>query len=137
MSDAHSPLNLIDLSLDAALQLEELAQGKRSDAPTFQTLVDALKTPRRSYSGSSGVSMLTDVRNAPLLRKAINNRTPKDASLFFDELVKNVATKDRQYVELAKTLCLMINNNLLTKDYDILVRRHPRLRQHVRLDNAS
>ncbi len=124
-----------ELSLDAALQLEALVQGKRNDAPKFDYLIQLLKEPRVTRSGRSTVSMLTDVRSAPLLQKAIPQGSlerPELVVQFFETLLRGVAGKDPKQIRLAKRFCLALNELLLTKEYDTLVERQPRFKHHPR-----
>ncbi|MGP7984856.1 hypothetical protein [Rhodoblastus sp.] len=135
-------LNPIELSLDAALQLEALAQGGREGAPKFAQLIAVLKAPKPTYSGTSTVSMLTDVRSAPLVRKAILRGSPSKPEAnaqmvnFLDGLVEAVQKNDLEYIKLAKKFCLALNEQLLAKEYNSLVERQTRFRHHARAGNV-
>ena len=66
-NDVNAPMNVIDLSSEAALELEELRQGVRGDVPALENLFAFLRTPAPAFVGES-VSMLADVRSYVLFR---------------------------------------------------------------------
>src|SRR5271156_804192 len=68
--------DLTDLCAEAALELEELRQGFREDAPALNQLVEAMLTPAPAYNGES-VSMLADVRSYALLRDSLDSPKQK------------------------------------------------------------
>lgn len=128
-------LSPIDLSADAALELEELDQGRRTDAPALGALFDFLRTPvsTQKFEGNSGLSMLADVRSYTVLRDSIGVSRAKVGKLsdfkahveaYLEELESGVRAKKRAKVQEAKRFCLSLNENLLSKRMaDIYQRR--------------
>jgi len=99
-------INPIDVSMEAALELEEMKQGHRDDAPALSCLVDLLRRPRRGYSGE-GISMLADVRSltmfkeslgqvAPKIRTAEHDKLPQVISDFLSELEHGVKERNER-----------------------------------------
>src|ERR1700730_6004577 len=63
-------VNPIDLSVEAALELEEFKQSVRADVPALKALFHFIRTPGPAFEGQS-VSMLADVRAYALFRDSI------------------------------------------------------------------
>ena len=121
----------VDLSAEAALELEELRQGVRKDVPALNTLFRVLKTPAQAFAGES-VSLLGDIRSYALLRDSFGAKG-KTANLaefreaaerYLDDLEIGVAKGTKQKIEEAKRFCLSFNEKLLEKQMlEIYVRR--------------
>ncbi len=47
----------IDISIEAALELDELKENLRQDAPALSVLFELLRTPGPAFEGRPGVSM--------------------------------------------------------------------------------
>jgi hypothetical protein len=73
-------VNPIDLSAEAALELEELRQGVRVDVPALVDLFVFLRTPGPAFAGAS-VSMLDDIRSYALFRDSLGS-IPKKPTTF-------------------------------------------------------
>ena len=131
------PLNPIDLSADAILELEELRQGKRTDAPQVTALFDYLRTPAPAplFQGQGSISMLADVRSHALLRASVGpglTRTAtsadfqKQVELYLQNLEKGVAERRLAKINEAKRFCVALNVNLLSRKLDEIYRRRER-----------
>lgn len=140
MSDAAVETNLVevtptDLSLDAALEIEEVLRGEAPSSPSLSKLVDALKAPQPAYSGGS-VSMLSDVRSTRIWRSALRAQPPRNSasyqeiqgliSTFLDSLLHAVAVKDKETLLAAKRFCLDLNREFLMRNYEEIVTRQRR-----------
>jgi hypothetical protein len=127
--------NPVDMSMDAALELEQLKQGHRKDAPALHCLIDLLRKPARGFSGQEGISMLADMRSFTILRESLRQASPKVKAVNYDqlpavlntflsELDRGVIDRDMQKVSQAKQFCLALNAGLLAKQMrDIYARR--------------
>lgn len=112
----------VDLSAEAALELEELKQGVRKDVPALGTLFRVLKTPAQAFAGES-VSMLGDVRSYALLRDSLGTKGKssnlaefrKAAEQYLDDLEAGVAKGAKGKIEEARRFCLAFNEKLLEK----------------------
>ena len=114
----------LDLSLEAALELEEYKQELRNDTPALQALLKVIRTPAPAFRGQ-GMSMLADVRAYPLLRDSLSdagNRPPNNFREFhaviekyLTELETGVAARNPTKIVEAKRFCLAFNSNLLAK----------------------
>src|SRR6266404_3733153 len=71
---ADDVVNPIDISVEAALELEELKQGVRSDVPALNAFFHLIRTPAPAFEGQS-ISMLADVRSYALFRDALPEKT--------------------------------------------------------------
>jgi hypothetical protein len=131
--DANFP-NPIDLSAEAALELEEFKQGVRSDVKALSDLFSFLRTPGPSFTGAS-VSMLADIRSYTLLRDSVGSIPKK--SITFDEFMREidsylrsleagVAAGNEEKIEEAKRFCLSFNSNLVTKEMSEIYARRER-----------
>jgi hypothetical protein len=138
--------NPIDLSAEAALELEELRQGLRSDVPALGDLFAFLRTPGPAFAGDS-VSMLADVRSYTLFRDSLGP-TPKK-SVTFDEFKRvvdmylkdlqiGVAAGNKEKIEEAKRFCLSFNANLVAKQMaEIYARRERADSRYVSHESIS
>jgi hypothetical protein len=70
-------INPVDMSMDAALELEQMKQGARDDAPALHRLLELLRTPSRGFSGQEGISMLADMRSFTMFRESLGQVSPK------------------------------------------------------------
>jgi hypothetical protein len=117
------PLNSADLSLEAALELEELKQHIRDDAPALYALFRLIRTPLPAYNGES-VSMLADARAYPVLRDSTRSadtvRDYGDFKTFFErylnELEDGVSRADLDKIDEAKRFCLALNTQVIAKE---------------------
>jgi hypothetical protein len=124
----------IDVSMEAALELEELKQGHRGDAPAFHHLIELLRKPSRGFSGE-GISMLADVRSFTIFKESLGpvsskvrtasyDQLPSAVSDFLSELERGVKERNTQRLNQAKQFCLVFNTHLLAKQMsDIYARR--------------
>ena len=122
MDDPYDLGNPIDLSLEAAIELEELKQRARSDAPALRALFELMRTPPLGFRGES-LSMLEDARAYPLLRDTVYaNRKPVAGNFkaFFEkylsELEEGVAAKNIDTIKEARSFCLALNKLAVAKD---------------------
>jgi hypothetical protein len=143
--------NPIDLSAEAALELEELKQNVRSDAPAMRELFDLLRTPSRapSFNGNSSISMLADIRSYAVLRDALpaqrSVKSNKNRQEFIDavmnylkELEVGVADRNKAKLDEAKRFCVALNENLLAKRMqEIYLRRERADSRYVSHDSIS
>jgi hypothetical protein len=123
MADVATPM---ELSADAALELEELDQGKRVDAPALDALFQFLRTPVSAvtFAGHGGLSMLADIRAYTILRDSIGRSPPrvgrrsefeKLIAEYLIELEAGVHEKKSVKIQEAKRFCLSLSENLLSK----------------------
>jgi len=126
--------NPVDLSAEAILELEELKQHVRSDAPMFEALLNFLRTPVPAFQGK-GISMLDDIRSYTLLRDSVNpeSRKAKDLAEFskvlrryFEEAETGVKAGNKTWIDEAKRFCLAFNANLLAKQMNEIYGRRER-----------
>lgn len=130
--DVMSP---VDLSVEAALELEELKQQLRNDAPALLALLRFIRTPGPAFSGKS-VSLLDDVRAYPLLRDSVGDRTKKRPANFdafkkwiesyLIDLEAGVRKRDSRKIEEAKRFCLSLNTHLLARQMNEIYNRRER-----------
>jgi len=132
IDDPQDPGNAIDLSLEAAIELEELKQRVRSDAPTLRTLFDLIRTPPFAFRGES-LSMLEDARAYPLLRDTVYaNRKPISGDFkvflenYLNELEEGVSAKNAEKIAEAKIFCLSLNKLAVAKDMSEFYSRRDR-----------
>jgi hypothetical protein len=128
-------MNPLDMSMDAALELEELKQGGRDDAPALHHLIELLRTPSRGFSGEEGISMLADMRSFTMFRESLGqvwpklratnyDKLPQVISDFLSELERGVHERNDLMVARAEQFCLALNTSLLAKQMsDIYTRR--------------
>jgi hypothetical protein len=133
MSDKFEFMTPVDLSLEAALELEEVKQGLRSDAPSLVALFELLRTPAPGFSGSPSVSMLNDMRAYPLLRDSLGERVKIDYTKFeevvgeyFCDLEEGIKAHDLKKIEEAKRFCLAFNTGMLARQMNEVYRRRDR-----------
>jgi hypothetical protein len=125
----------IDLSVDAALELEEYKRGLRSDVPALKALFHFIRTPARAFVGES-VSLLADVRAYPLLRDSLGDHSKKRPTDFgefrkwvdsyLSELELGVSKRVEKQIEEAKRFCLSLNTHLLARQMNELYTRRER-----------
>lgn len=130
--------NPIDLTVDAALELEELRQGLTQTAPSFDELIDFIRTPSaQSPAGGSGISMLADYRAYPIFRESIRSVTPKFQSAqpkefqellekYFENLRVMIGRGDTKKIEEAKRFCLAFNSALVARTLSEIYSRRER-----------
>ncbi len=136
MSDDVEFMTPADLSMEAALELEEAKQGLRSDAPSLTALFEFLRTPVPGFSGGPSVSMLNDMRAYPLLRDSLDKRIDRkkiDYTKFeeflmnyFCSLEEGVKSLDRKKIEEAKHFCLAFNTRILARQMSEVYGRRER-----------
>jgi hypothetical protein len=135
MADGDDIANPIDLSVDAALELEEYKQGLRPDVPALKALFKFIRTPAHAFVGES-VSLLADVRAYPLLRDSLGERSKKRPTNFGEfrkwfedylfDLENGVAKHAMEKIEEAKRFCLSLNTHLLARQMNELQARRER-----------
>jgi hypothetical protein len=121
------PSNATDISMEAALELQELQETLRSDTPAFDAFLVILRTPAPPFEESrDGISMLDDIRSYSLFKDSLGQVQPTlkvpDFRKFKDlierymrELEGGVATRDPSKIEEAKQFCLAFNTNLMAR----------------------
>jgi hypothetical protein len=127
--------NPTDLSVEAALELEELKQGIRSDAPALTALFHYIRTPAPAFEGQS-VSMLDDIRAYALLRDSLDGPKKTRAASFpefrqlieryLTDLERGVANNQQQEIDEAKRFCLSLNSQMVAKQMNELYSRRER-----------
>lgn len=134
----HALSNPIDISVDAALELEELREGLRDDAPALDALFSLLRTPAPAFQeGERGLSMLADVRSYALFRDSLGQVQPKLRAgdfrqfnlvieKYLGELERGVAARNPDKIDEAKRFCLAFNNNLIAKQMNEIHSRRER-----------
>jgi hypothetical protein len=123
-------LSPVDASSEAALELEELRQGLRESAPTLKEFFRLLREPAPAFAGN-GVRMFSDVQMFYLKRSQPQRpaKTPTREDLkasverFLVDLEQGVVAKKPEKIEEAKTLCLALNRNLLSRKMDDIYSR--------------
>jgi hypothetical protein len=127
-------INPVDLSAEAALELEEFRQGERPDVPALGSLFAFLRTPGPAFTGD-GVSMLADVRSYALLRDSLGAVPKKSTSFdefrkladeYFKDLEAGVAARNKERIEEAKRFCLAFSANLVAKQMTEIYARRER-----------
>jgi hypothetical protein len=115
-----NPSNPADLSLEAALELEEVKQHIRVDSPALSALLHFIRTPLPAFNGES-ISMLADARAYPLLRDSIHIESGardfrKIIEQYLNDLEDGVARADLKKIDEAKRFCIALNTQILAKD---------------------
>jgi len=131
--------NPVDLSVEAALELEELSQKIRNDAPALAAFFDLLRSPAPAAfnTGERGICMLGDVRSYSLLKESLGQVQPRLKQSGFREfrtlieqylkdLEKGVAAGDARMIDEAKQLCLVLNASLISRQMNELNSRRER-----------
>jgi hypothetical protein len=126
----------VDLSAEAALELEELKQGQRNDTPALTELFRFMRTPGPSFQGQSGVSMMADVRSYALFRDTLGpERVPNTNNLadfrkaverYLGDLEAGVTARRKDQIAEAKQFCLSFNENLLMRQMAEIYHRRER-----------
>ena len=118
-------LSIIDLGTDAMLELEELKQQLRSDAPSLSALFDVLRTPTNSptFAGNSGMSMLDDLRSYAFLRDATGISAAPNyrdfaplIKTYLNEMEEGVGKAEEVYINKAKAFCAALVNSFVARD---------------------
>lgn len=140
--------NLTDLSIEAVLELAEVQQGLRNKAPSLTRLFESLSTPAPS-SGGNGISMLADVRSYAIFRDSLQQAGPKwratnfkevqeQLKKLFDAIETGVASKDPEWIEIAKRFCSAINSSFVAKQMgDIYARRERSDARYISHESSS
>jgi hypothetical protein len=123
----------VDVSVEAALELEELKQGLRDDAPALSKLFEILRSRSPAFAGN-GVCMLSDVQSYYLRREphtrlnkiAVGENLKTLVERFLSELEKGVAARKLEKIDEAKNLCLAVNGSLLARKLDDIYSRKER-----------
>lgn len=126
------PTAPLELALDAALELEALAQGVAENAPSFISLVQLLKEGRQLDQVGS-VAMLSDVRGVALVRRALpeaqaSEKTDQAAlreliAEYLNRLLSDVEAHRLEGVREAKRFSLGLNRELLKRQHERLTSR--------------
>lgn len=123
--------NPVDASIEAALELEELKQGHRDDAPALHIFFEMLLKPSPAFLGG-GVRMFADVQEYYLRASAKPAKSAKMPSReeirrsvesFLSDLEQGVNRREQVKIDAARDLCLAINNNLLSRKMDDIFSR--------------
>jgi hypothetical protein len=142
-------LSPMDLSAEAALELEERRQGKRNDTPALSALFRFLRTPVPSaeFQGNVALSMLADVRAYAVLRDSIGAKRAKSTNMsefrkqveaYLVDLEAGVLHNKSEKVDEAKAFCLALNENLISrKMQDIYERRERMDSRYINYDALS
>jgi len=126
----------IDMSSEAILQLEELKQGLREDAPALHTLFKFLRTPAPAFGDQKSVSMLADVRSYALFRDALPTKQANSVKLtdfervveqYLEALEGGVKAKNALKIDAAKRFCLSISDSLIAQQSKELYQRRERV----------
>jgi len=120
-------LSPVDTSIEAALELEELRQGFRDDAPAFARFFELIRRPSPAFAGN-GVRMFSDVQH---YFKASVGKTKRYSGenlktlveQFLSDLERGVAQRNAEKISEAKKLCLAINQSLLARRMDDIFSR--------------
>jgi hypothetical protein len=138
--------NPVEASVEAALELEELRQGRRSDAPSLHALFEMLLKPTPAFLGN-GVRMFADVQNyylsasakpAKAARAPSREEIRRSVEAFLSDLEDGVTRRDSDKIAEAKKLCLAINNNLLARKMDdIFSRREKSDTRYVKNESSA
>lgn len=123
-------LNVVDLSSEAALQLEELKQHEREDTPAFDQFFHAIRQPSPAFAGN-GVRMFSDVQHYFQQSLQKTKARPPAAGQSLKEMVdrllleleQGVARRDPTKLDEAKRFCLAINASLLSRRMDDIYSR--------------
>jgi hypothetical protein len=125
----------VDLSVEAALELEELKQGQRMEAPSLFALFRFIRTPAPAFSGKS-ISLLDDIRAYPLLRDSLGDHTktrPANFAAFkkwvdnyLNDLEAGVQRREGKKIEEAKRFCLSLNTHMLARQMNDIYSRRER-----------
>jgi hypothetical protein len=133
IDDVSSPA---DLSLEAAIELEELKQGIRNDVPSLSALFHLIRTPLPTFSGKESIRMMADVRAYPLLRDSSGIGDVRNAGefekrieIYLNDLESGVNTGDLIKIDNAKKFCLAFNRYVLARDMGEFYARRERQSQ--------
>jgi hypothetical protein len=126
----------IDVSIEAALELQELKENLRPDAPALGSLFSLLRTPAPAFEkGENGICMLADVRSYALFKDSIGQVQPTLKApdfrqfkavieKFLNDLERGVAARNHDKIDEAKRFCLALNTNLIARQmHEIYSRR--------------
>jgi hypothetical protein len=127
--------NPIDLSADAFLELEELRQRQRTDAPAFLALCQYMQTPSPTFQGRESISMLADARSFPVLRDSMGSSRKDFRTLaefrdvisnYLSDLKIGVETKNNSKIDEAKRFALALNESMISKEMNKIYQRRER-----------
>ena len=143
--EAESSTNPTDLSMEAILELAELKEGLGATAPSLDKLIELLRSPTPSFAGTTGASMLADVRSYAILRDSLNEADPKFRTRnravrelldhkevqqllesFFEMLQQGIAARDDKWIEVGRRFCSAINSNFLSRQMNDIYSRRER-----------
>jgi hypothetical protein len=121
-------LNVVEVSSEAALELEELKQRLRDDAPALTQFFELIRKPSPAFAGN-GVRMFSDVQHyfqssvtktkAQLAGGNLKTLVEK----FLADLESGVAGRNPEKIDEAKRFCLAINHSLLSRRMDDIFSR--------------
>jgi hypothetical protein len=120
-------LNAVDTSIEAALELEELKQGFRVDAPAFTQFFELIRRPSPAFAGN-GVRMFSDVQHyfksaLPKTKVLAGENLRSLVEQFLADLERGVAARNVDKINEAKKFCLAINQSLLARRMDDIFSR--------------
>jgi hypothetical protein len=124
----NTDLNVVEVSSEAALELEELKQHVRDDAPAFEQFFKLIRKPSPAFAGN-GVRMFSDVQH--YFKSSISTAKVPHAGddlrtlveRFLSDLELGVASRNLEKIDEAKRFCLAINESLLTRRMDDIFSR--------------
>jgi len=131
--------NPIDISVEAALELEELRQEIRKDVPALAALFNLLRSPGPAAfeAGESGVCMLSDVRSYSLFKDSLGQVQPRlkvpdfrqfktVMEKYLIDLEHGVKAGDPDKIIEAKRFCLALNANFIARQMSEIYSRRER-----------
>jgi hypothetical protein len=127
--------NPTDLSIDAALELEEFKQHARQDVPALRALFHLIQTPGPAFDKQS-ISMLDDVRAYAIFRDSVGGPSKtksadrgefkKFITRYLADLEAGVAKRDEKKIDEAKRFCISFNTYLIAKQMNEVYTRRER-----------
>jgi hypothetical protein len=116
-------LNVVEVSSEAALELEELKQRLRDDAPALTQFFELIRKPSPAFAGN-GVRMFSDVQH--YFQSSVTKTKAQLAGGNLKTLVdleSGVAGRNPEKIDEAKRFCLAINHSLLSRRMDDIFSR--------------
>jgi hypothetical protein len=125
---ANEELNVVEISSEAALELEELKQQMRNDTPALAHFFLLIRQPSPAFAGN-GVRMFSDVQHyfkssvTKIKAGAAGDNLKTMVERFLVDLEKGVEARNPDKIDEAKRFCLAINESLLTRRMDDIFSR--------------
>lgn len=131
------PTSLVELGAEAALELDELKEGVRTDVPALAILFEHLTKPSSPLPSGGGVSMLSDLRSRDIFKSSINKdrlqpglsreEFAKMLEDYFQEIQNAVNRGERDRIDEAKRFCLRFSNALISQDIKEMYERRDQI----------